>query len=260
MEQLETFLHDDMEAKFLALQNKKRKRKRRRRKIQFVCSLIILISVTLYFISDASKVKTLEVQGNLYYSSEQILDQAGLSYESRYILHPSFWLKFKLKNLELIESINIKKSLDGKISIQIEEKKVIGYYITDEENKLLLGDGSSYTVSESNLEKIVNYPLIDGFSDEQLQNLAASFTISGNEVSDEIISMISEIQPHEESYDEHAVKIIMQDGNTLYGSYDDIPVLNYYLQTLKDLEGSNVCLFMMADEGSMPKMDCSNFE
>ena len=68
MERLDTFIQDDVEAKFLALENKKRKRKRRRRKIRLVCALAILISVTLYFISDASKIKTLEVEGNIYYS------------------------------------------------------------------------------------------------------------------------------------------------------------------------------------------------
>lgn len=260
MERLDTFIQDDVEAKFLALENKKRKRKRRRRKIRLVCVLAILISVTLYFISDASKIKTLEVEGNIYYSDQQILDQANLSYDSRYILHPTFLINMKLKKLDLINKVKVNRSWDGNISIHVKEDKVIGYYITDNENRLLLGDGSSKSVSEQNLEKIVNFPLIDGFSDEQLKNLAKAFTKKGDEVQDSIIAMISEILPHEESYDKHAVKIVMQDGNTLYGSYDDISVLNYYLQTLKSLEGNHVCLFMMADEGTMPKMDCDSFE
>lgn len=260
MERLDTFIQDDVEAKFLALENKKRKRKRRRKKIRLVCTLAIFISLTLYFISDASKIKTLEVNGNIYYSDQQILDQANLSYDSRYVFHPTFLLRMKLKKLDLVNDVKINRSWNGNISINVTEDKVIGYYVTNNENRLLLGDGTSKSVSEENLEKIVNFPLIDGFSDEQLKNLAKAFTKKGDEVESSVIAMISEILPHEESYDKHAVKIVMQDGNTLYGSYDDISVLNYYLSTLKNLEGNHVCLFMMSDEGTMPKMDCESFE
>ena len=60
-----------------------------------------------------------------------------------------------------------------------------------------------------------------------------------------MISMISEILPHKESYDEHMVKIVMQDGNTIYASYDSLGLLNAYKSALKDLKGKKYVFLWM---------------
>ena len=39
------------------------------------------------------------------------------------------------------------------------------------------------------------------------------------------------------------VKIVMQDGNTIYASYDSLGLLNAYKSALKDLKGKKVCVF-----------------
>ena len=72
MEQLDELLYDDVEAKYLALQNKKKKRKKRRRKRRLVIAGAILLVASLYFMSDISKVKSLEVKGNRFYTKEDV--------------------------------------------------------------------------------------------------------------------------------------------------------------------------------------------
>ena len=128
MEQLDELLYDDVEAKYLALQNKKKKRKKRRRKRRLVIAGAILLVASLYFMSDISKVKSLEVKGNRFYTKEDVLKKAHLSYETRYMITPKCYLSWKLKKDDFIEDVEIEKSMDGVIAIEIKEKLVIGYF------------------------------------------------------------------------------------------------------------------------------------
>ena len=72
--------------------------------------------------------------------------------------------------------------------------------------------------------------------------------------------MISEIVPYATSYDEHMVKIIMSDGNTIFTSYESIPLLNSYLDTLMELKKDKACLWPDINTGSIQSLDCSTKE
>lgn len=259
MEELNDLLYDDVEAKYLSLQNKKKKRKKKRRRKRLTTLFTVIILLVLYFMSDFSKVKYLEVKGNRFYSEEKILSIADLSYESRYAVLPKIYLKWKLKKDQLIESVEIHKTWDGAITIDVKEKTIVGYYIEDGKNYALIDDGTSKEITSSDLSIIVDYPLIDGFSKEERINLAKSFS-QEEEVDETIIHMISEMVPYETSYDEHMVKIVMQDGNTIFTSYESMPLLNDYLATLKSLKKKNVCLWPDVATHSIHNESCSKKE
>ena len=123
----------------------------------------------------------------------------------------------------------------------------------------MIDDGTSKEITSSDLSIIVDYPLIDGFSKEERINLAKSFS-QEEEVDETIIHMISEMVPYETSYDEHMVKIVMQDGNTIYTSYESMPLLNDYLATLKSLKKKNVCLWPDVATHSIHNESCSKKE
>lgn len=260
MEELDELLYDDVEAKYLALQNKKKQRKKRRRKRRLLIIGGILVIGFLYFSSDLSKVKSLEVKGNRFYTKEDVLKKAALSFQTRYMITPKFYISWKLKQDDLIEDVTIEKSLDGVIALDIKEKLVVGYFVDGEKNYALLGDGTQKEITSDNLDTIVNYPLIDGFSKKERKNLAAAFAKGEKAVNQDIISMVSEITPHEESYDKHMVKIVMQDGNTIYTSYDSVFILNSYKQTLKNLKKSHVCFVMDANTETYITEDCKAFK
>lgn len=260
MEELDDILYDDVEAKYLALQNKKKNRKKRRRKRRLLTLLIIVIAGFLYFSSDLSKVKSLEVSGNVFYNKETVLKKAQLSYNTRYIAVPKFYIEWKLKQDSLIEDVNVSKDLNGAISITIKEKGMIGYLVENGKNYVLLEDGSKAVIKEANLSTIVNFPLIDGFDAAQLKELAKAFNTKNRVVKPEIIRMISEIVPYATSYDKHMVKIIMQDGNTIFTSYESISLLNSYLDTIKELKKDHACLWPDINTGSIQSLDCSTKE
>lgn len=259
MEDINDLLYDDVEAKYLALQNKKKNRKKKKRKRRLVILLAVTILIILYLISDFSKVKSLDVKGNIFYTKQDVLTKADLNYESRYLLVPGFYLEWQLEKDALIEDADVYKGLDGAITITIKEKGVVGYYIEDGKNYALVNDGSSMEIDSGRLDMIVNYPLIDGFDATQRIKLAKSFK-GEEEVDANIIRMISEMAPYETSYDANMVKIVMQDGNTIYTSYDSIILLNDYLATLKRLKKSNACLWPDIATHSIHNEDCSKKE
>ena len=76
----------------------------------------------------------------------------------------------------------------------------------------------------------------------------------------ELIERISEILPYETSFNQNMMKIVMRDGNTLYGSYDSVGLLQIYQAALEQLEGKNVCFYMDGENQAMSKISCSEFE
>lgn len=259
MEDLNELLYDDVEAKILAYKTKRDNRKKRRHRKQLIVLLILIALATVYFISDVSKVKSLDVEGNSFYTKQAILNKAGVSYETRYVVIPKIYLEWKLKQDPLIEDVTVSKKLDGSLRFDVKEKTIIGYYVENGKNYALVKDGSSIVISSDDLHNIVKYPLLDGFSANQRKKLAQSF--NGKEpVREEIIAMISEMVPYETSYDKHMVKIVMQDGNMIFTSYDSMPLLNDYLGTLKKLKKNNVCLWPDAATHSIHNENCSKKE
>ncbi|MEF9920986.1 MAG: FtsQ-type POTRA domain-containing protein [Erysipelotrichaceae bacterium] len=249
---LKDFLYDDNEQKLNEIQDRKKRRKRKAKMIRWGLFCLLLLLTTLYFISDYSKVKSLAVLNNHYYSEEDILKKAGLSYNTRHIIVPTFYIEHLLCEDPLIKDVDVNKNLNGSITIKVKEEKVIGYLAKDNKKiTLLLGNGKTSDLDIKYLSNIIYLPYLSDFTLDELKNLATSFNMKGNEIDQSIISLISDIKPFEMSYDKHMVKIWMQDGNRIYSDLKSIKLLNTYKKVLEKIEttplkGLNVCLW--ADE------------
>lgn len=236
-------LQDDVESRLKELNEKKSNRKNRFRKTKKIILLALLVLGSVYFLSDASKVKSLSVQGTVFYDQDTILEKAGLTYNTRYILKPAFYIKWKLENDPFIASADVYKQMDGVISIAITDATILGYRV-DEKTMAIFADGSQEEITSDTVMSIANYALIGNFTEEQLTKILEVFYNEENPVKTDVIAMISEIQPYATSYDENMVKIIMRDGNVLYGPYNSIRLLNYYKQAMASLKTHPTCLSM----------------
>ena len=165
-----------------------------------------------------------------------------------------------LKGGSLIEDARVEKTLNGDIRIEVTEKQIIGYLVEENAYVLLCGNGERIELQEDEIGSIVNYPLLNGFSDEQLDSIAKAFDEVSDKVSADLIERISEILPYETSFNQNMMKIVMRDGNTLYGSYDSVGLLQIYQAALEQLEGRNVCFYMDGENQAMSKISCSEFE
>ncbi len=260
MEELKEILYDDVEAKFMELQDRKKKRRIRWQRVKLLCIIVLAVLGIIYFSSDYSKVKSLSVSGNTYYRDSDILDQAKLSYETRYIIMPKFLIAWNVEKLELVDHVDVIKNWQGAIQLEVSEKKILGSMSDESGNVYVIVCGKPYekiAVDEEHRSILSHYPKLGEFDEENLQLLVDAFSIDKREVPENIISMISEIQPYARSYDAHMVKIIMQDGNTLYSAYDGIPLLNDYKQVLRSSNKTHVCLELDETNASIYESDCN---
>ncbi|MEG0423600.1 MAG: FtsQ-type POTRA domain-containing protein [Erysipelotrichaceae bacterium] len=252
MASIKDFLYDDKEEKLNEIQNRISRRKRRFKLFKRCFISLLLLLGILYFISDYSKVKSLRVENNVYYSQEDILKKADLSYNTRHLLVPTFYIEHILGEDPLIKEVDVNKNIQGNITIKVKEEKVIGYLAKDNKNiTILLGNGKTFDLDIKYLSNIIYLPYLSEFTTKELKELAHAFNRKGKEVDQSIISSISDIKPFTTSYDQHMIKIWMQDGNRIYSSLKGIPLLNTYKKVLEKIEttplkGSNVCLW--ADE------------
>lgn len=261
MERVNSILiHDETESSLQELDQKKKNRPKRRLKNILLTLLVLLIVGGIYFISDLSKVKSLKIVGNYYFDDKEILEMAELSYESRHLLVFPSKHKEKLKANKLIKEVNIDKSLSGVIVIEVQEEDIIGTYVDKKKTYLLLGDGSGVELKDKKLERIVKFPLIGSFNKEQRVELAKAFMKKDKAVEKEVLALISEIHPHQESYDKNMVELIMQDGNRIYTDYHSMYYLNKYKLMLKELKEDNVCIAMDSFTESYVKEDCKAFQ
>lgn len=245
MEDIKDILYDDVEQKFIELQDKKKRRHKRWKRIKRFVLLGGLIFGSIYFLSDYSKVQSLSVSGNTYFSDVDILNMADLSYETRYILMPKFLISWNLEKSDVIDSIEVEKTWNGAIHVTVKEKTILGY--TMEENgepMLVIVDNpiEKIPVADAQKDSLSHFPYLNGFDEENLQKLADAFNQKKREVGPKIIAMISEMTPYARSYDEHMVRLVMQDGNIAYSSYDGIPLLNDYKKLLLTMSKSHICL------------------
>lgn len=245
---------NELEKRYLSQLNRKKKIRTRRRILRLVGLIILALLIFAYFSSDISKVKTLSVNNNMIYSDEQILDKAKLNYQSSYVLNPGFLIEMRLKDDPLIKDASVKKTWGGGITIQVDERLIIGY-LKDDANTLLVQGVGRLDASELSQLNAAMIPRIGGFSEEQLTMLDEAFT----NVDKEVMPLISELEPYVTSYDENMVQFVMIDGNRVTTSMKGIELLNSYRSVLKELEGTHVCLYMDDISGNIFKEvdDCS---
>ena len=250
----EELLYDERAERLRQIRAQRQRKMRKRRHIRNFFLLALLAGIVLYFVSDLSKVHSLSVRGNFFYSDEEIYARAGVSYETRYLLKPAFLMESGLQNDELIDSVEIQKDLSGVIHIEVKEKLIVGYLIKEDRYYLLTSEGNQVEVDEGQQASARRFPLLSGFDEDQLSALACGIYCR-------YASLHSEnARTYQTSFNENMMRVVMRDGNTLYGSYEAAGVLQIYESVLAKLQGNNVCLYMDEENGAMSKISCSEFQ
>ena len=188
--------------------------------IVFLCTIVGLV---IYFASDVSNIKKIEVEGNIYLKDEDIIKLSEIDTNSKFLLTFENNVINKIKKHELIESINVEKLDDNKIKIMVVEKKIIGYTFEDNNNVLILDDNSRLLLDKSNLYLIEKVPLIYGFSKEDIVLIIKELI----DVDYKMINEISEMHYYPDlKY--QSVQLIMRDGNYIFTSAYGLDLLNKY--------------------------------
>lgn len=204
-------------------------------RLLFVC---ICIS---YLASDFSKIKCISVEGNDIFSKEYILNVSNLSLSGFYYGFSPGIVEYRLKQEPLIKTANVTRKGDRIVLIELQEKKIVASFQRDDGLYYLCADGDMVKTEQDTLSYMSKVPFIVALEDneELLKKLAKPL----GEVSDDVLSMMSEIVWYPLDYDEMQLKVNMIDHNYVFVSIYDIDMINDYRKIASSLEASGQCVY-----------------
>ena len=204
---------------------------------------MMVSSAFVYYFSTDSHVKVLSCKNNYYLSDSEVYDLANVSTKTRLYLVPSILLEKRVEKRPFVQSCKVSKK-NRKLTFDVQEKLIVGYYVKDDKNFALLQDGTSIEIEEQYLNMIVHFPLLSDFNAKQRKQLCEQFQKHSKILTRDLIEKFAEIVPYKTSYDKNMFKITMQDGNIVYTNLKSIKMLSKYQSVLTKLKGQSVCLVL----------------
>ena len=228
-------------------------------KQSIIFSLVVMMvaSIFVYYFSTDSHVKVLSCKNNYYLSDSEVYDLANVSTKTRIYLMPSIILEKRVEKMPFVRSCDVSKK-NRKLTFDVQEKLMVGYYVKDNKNYALCQDGSSIEIDEQYLNMIVHFPLLSNFNAKQRKQLCEQFQKHRKVLTRELIEKFAEIVPYKTSYDKNMFKITMQDGNIVYTNLKSIKMLSKYQSVLTKLKGQSVCLVLDSTHSTIEKVNCDD--
>ena len=212
------------------------KQKKVKRKLNFkriiIVLAIILFGVLIFLGYRSLKIKNIYVTGNKLLKEYEILEKTGLlEYPNIYIVDTKK-IEKDLKEIDLIKNVKVHKTLFGKVTIEIEEYKVL-YQKTN--GKYVLSNNS-----EISLDYSLSLPTLVNDCNDVCEKLANKLML----VDDDILSHISEIEYKKTDLDKERFMFYMLDGNYVYITLSKINLINSYNEIYPTLDNKKGILYL----------------
>lgn len=218
---------------------------------------MMVASVFVYYFSTDSHVKVLSCKNNYYLSDNEVYDLANVSTKTRLYFVPSILFEKRVEKMPFVQSCKVSKK-NRKLTFDVQEKLIVGYYVKGDKNFALLQDGTSIEIEEQYLNMIVHFPLLSDFNAKQRKQLCEQFQKHSKILTRDLIEKFAEIVPYKTSYDKNMFKITMQDGNIVYTNLNSIKMLSKYQSVLTKLKGQSVCLVLDSTHSTIEKVNCED--
>lgn len=244
--------HDENQVKKI-LKNKKKKRMKR--KINIILIFLVMILISSYFISDYSKVQSIEVNGNDHIETKLILENISINDDSIYLFIDKKNTEKEIKKLGLVKKTKVSCDLFGHVSIDIEEAEAVAYCTIDKKTYVIDELGKvSKTNDKKLIEELKTTPRIVDFPDLKFLKTFAKEYVKIPEL---IKNKTSDISYAPKKYDETRIEFLMVDGRKLYLRVEDmveqLEVFDYEanIETYKDK-----CIFSFEGKGKIYALPC----
>ena len=212
-------------------------KKEKRKKVNLVKPIIILsiiiLAVLIFFGYRSLRVKSIYVVGNKLVSETEILEKTNLlSYPKLYQVNEND-INNNLLDNKLINNIRIKKSLSGRVVIEVSENKIL---YQDTNGKYMLSNNEE--IEFDNIQ--LGIPtLINDCSDVKDKFIEKLLLID-----DDILSHVSEIEYKPTELDKERFMFYMTDGNYVYITLSKTNLINSYNEIYPTLEGKKGILYL----------------
>ena len=218
---------------------KKTRKKPRIRGFILFFLVLYLIAMIVYYILKMP-IKNIVVKDNKLVTEKQIIDVINIDETTPLFKINSHALRKKLKkNIPLINDCKIKANIFGKVTITVEENKIIYYDLRDD--KLVLSNGAKIDDDK----KYLGYPTLVNYVPS---DIIEAFVKGFSKIDNNVIMMISEIEYSPDRYNDTIIDserfiLRMNDGNKVYINIVNIEKLNKY-QTIYATVGSGGILYL----------------
>ena len=216
---------------------KRVKRRKLNWKAIILLLLIIYLIVMLFYTIFTMKIKNIYIIGTNLLTDNEIIETAGIKDYPAIFGTSTNKLKERISELELVDQVEIKKTLTGKLTIEITEATPLFY--NRNTNKVVL---SNMKEVESN-SKYLGLPTLINYVPTDILN---DFIESLKEIDTDIIKMINEIEydpdiSNDIVIDEYRFLLRMNDTNHVYVNIINMERLNDYEEifaTVGDIRGT----------------------
>lgn len=209
-----------------------KKKKVKLKSFLLVLLFIIIISLFVYGYTKLS-IKNIYCIGNKLLTEQEIIEEAGLIDYPKIYLVKEKDIENKLLKNSLINKVQVSKTLLGKVTIQIEE------------NKILYKENQNYMLSNGKMmafnEEILGIPtLLNNISSSIMDKTITKFSL----INDDTLIKISEISYAPSDLDEERFLFYMNDGNYVYVTLSKITLINSYNEILPTLDNNKGILYL----------------
>lgn len=212
-----------------------KKKKKNKKKIILKILIIIIILGSLIFYFKNMKIKNIYVTGNNTLKDQEIIELAGINNYPNLFQISSRKIEKKIKLNPLIDSVKVKKTFLGKITINIKEYNLL--LKNEIDNTIYLDNGQKIT----NDINIIGLPTLTNDVDKDILN---NFLKKLNTINKDILSKISEITYSPNEYDKDLFLFLMNDGNYVYITTTRLDNINKYENVLLELEGKKGIIYL----------------
>jgi cell division protein FtsQ len=188
---------------------KQRRKKANKLLILYISTFFLLSLFILYFQSSLSKVRDINIAGNSYITTKQILDwsqvKPGMNY---WEVTESEIMESIIGKHEIIKNVSVKKVLPSTINIKINEFREIGYVKIGNNYKVLLENGS-YLDKEYLISDLTSKPVLIGWNNQDdLNELATQLS----QLPKGIYNLTSEVHFIDNNKNKNTARIFMSNG------------------------------------------------
>lgn len=214
-------------------------KKIKRKKFNFLkfiifCLFVYLIFSFIFYLTN-KPIKNIIVLNNNYLSDIEIIEAAKIDN------YPSFFRTFKstmkkrIKKLDLVKYVEIKKKVGYVVEINVKEFKVL--YKMRTNNSYILEGGQVLNLNK----EIKGIPVLINYIPDEI---AEKLNEKMEKLNIDIIAKISEIEYSPNSFDNERCLLYMVDGNEVYITISKLKNLNKYIEIAKQLEGHQGVLYL----------------
>ena len=196
-----------------------KKKKKNKKKIILKILIIIIILGSLIFYFKNMKIKNIYVTGNNNLKDQEIIELAGINNYPNLFQISSRKIEKKIKLNPLIDSVKVKKTFLGKITINIKEYNLL--LKNEIDNTIYLDNGQKIT----NDINIIGLPTL---TNDVAKDILNNFLKKLNTINKDILSKISEITYSPNEYDKDLFLFLMNDGNYVYITTTRLDNINKY--------------------------------